>query len=231
MFEDDDILILNKPAGIPVHPAPGHEKDTIVNALLFHFKEKGTLSNIGGVNRPGIIHRLDKDTAGVLLIAKNNFSHAYISREFAGRKIEKVYEAIVKGVIFPAEGVIDKPIGRHPKNRKKFTVIEDGREAITLYKTLDSKNETTLVRFIPKTGRTHQIRVHAANIGHPIIGDPLYARKSHPVKYIALFAKEITITHPRTEKPISFKAPYPKHFMELAEILGYDLRPSYHDLL
>ncbi len=221
LYEDDDLIVINKQPGIPVHPSYGHKNETIVNALLHYIGGSGSLSNIGGVKRPGIVHRLDKDTSGVLLIAKNNFSHTQISKEFSEKRVKKIYEAIVKGIISPKEGIIDKSIKRSTRNRKKFTAAEQGKEAVTYYETIDCKNETTWVRFRPKTGRTHQIRLHAASIGHPIIGDALYARKSLPVKYLALFAKELTITHPRTGKSITFRAPYPKHFLELGALLGY----------
>jgi len=224
LYEDRDILVLNKQPGIPVHPSAGHADDTIVNALLFYLGSKGNLSTIGGEKRPGIVHRLDKDTSGLLLIAKNNCSHTHLSRQFADRKIKKIYEALVKGMLAPAEGTISRPILRSPRNRKKFTVGESGKEAITRYQVIDSKADTSWVRLMPETGRTHQIRVHCSSISHPILGDPLYARKSMGVKYIALLAKEITFDHPRTEKPLTFSAPYPPHFRELAETLGYRIR-------
>ncbi|MBA7612932.1 Ribosomal large subunit pseudouridine synthase D [subsurface metagenome] len=199
------------------------DSDTIVNALIHYLGKTGSLSTIGGEKRPGIVHRLDKDTSGILLIAKNNRAHSNIAQQFSMRKTEKAYEAIVKGIVIPEQGIIDKPISRSTRNRKKFTAVETGRESITSYKVIDAKNETSWVQFIPKTGRTHQIRVHAASIGHPVIGDILYARKSHQAEYIALFAKEIKFTHPRTGLPMTFSAPYPKHFIELAKMLGYSL--------
>jgi len=223
IYEDDDILIINKPPAIPVHPSFGHENDTIVNVLIHHFRSSESLSTIGGEKRPGIVHRLDKDTSGVLLIAKNDFTHTKISREFSERKTEKQYEAIVKGVVFPGEGVINKPLARSKINRKKFTVTETGRDAITYYKLIDSKADTTWIRFIPKTGRTHQIRVHSLSIGHPIIGDKLYSRKSYKSQYIALVAKSLKIIHPRTNKSMTFEAAYPEHFIRLAKSLGYNI--------
>lgn len=226
IHEDDDILVINKPPGIPTHPSYGHDNDTVVNALLYYFKESGSLSTIGGENRPGIVHRLDKDTAGVLLVAKNNASHNRISKDFAERKVEKLYEAIVKGVLIPKKGTIERPIRRSERNRKKFGTGEGGKLAVTAYEAIDSKNDTTWVRFRPKTGRTHQIRVHTASIGHPIVGDALYARKSSPVEYMALVAKELEITHPSSGKRMRFTAPYPKHFLALGEILGYNMENS-----
>jgi 23S rRNA pseudouridine1911/1915/1917 synthase len=224
LHEDDDIIVLNKQPGIPVHPSHGHNNDTIVNALLYYMGAKGSLSTIGGEKRPGIVHRLDKDTSGILLIAKNNLSHDHLTRQFAERKTYKVYVAIVKGIVSSSEGVIDKPLMRSPRNRKKFTIGDEGRDALTHYSVIDSETGTSLVRFVPKTGRTHQIRVHAASIGHPILGDPLYARKSRSLPYLMLVAKELGFTHPRTEKNLHFTAPYPSHFLRLAQQLGYDLK-------
>jgi 23S rRNA pseudouridine1911/1915/1917 synthase len=229
LFEDDELLVINKPPGIPVHPGAGHRNNTITNALLHHIGESGSLSDIGGENRPGIVHRLDKDTAGVLVVAKTNHAHAHLSRQFSGRTTVKVYEAIVKGVLLPFSGVIDKPIARSPHNRRKFAVLAHGKEAITRYKVLDSRNGTSLVQFAPKTGRTHQIRVHAASLGHPILGDPLYSRKAHragadvSAGTIALFARSLTFRHPITGEPMTFTAPYPPHFTGLCLRLGYNL--------
>lgn len=223
LYEDDSLLVINKQPGIPVHPSPGHDTDTIVNALLHYFGKTGTLSSIGGELRPGIVHRLDKDTSGVLLIAKNNTAHERISLSFAERRVTKTYEAFVKGVVQPAIGVIDEPIARSVTHRKKFTVSEHGREAVTHYRVIDSLNETSWLSLTPKTGRTHQIRVHLTHIGHPIIGDPIYARKAHQSEYIALFAKELTVTHPMSGELVTFRAPYPAHFIELAKRYGYNL--------
>ena len=223
LYEDMDILVLNKQPGIPVHPSYGHTDDTIVNALLFYLREKGTLSTIGGEKRPGVVHRLDKDTSGILLIAKNNESHLWLSTQFAQRKVEKIYEALVKGTMRPSEGVIDRPIIRSTRNRKKFTVGETGKEAVTRFRVIESKNETSWLRLMPQTGRTHQVRVHCASLGHPILGDPIYSRKSSLVKYIALVAKALTFIHPSTKALLTFTASYPQHFSELAYMLGYRL--------
>jgi len=224
LYEDESLLVINKQPGIPVHPSPGHDTDTIVNALLHYFGKSGTLSCIGGELRPGIVHRLDKDTSGVLLIAKNNAAHEKMSLSFAERSVSKTYEVFVKGVVQPTIGVIDEPIARSIKHRKKFSVSEQGREAVTHYRVVDSRHETSWLSLTPKTGRTHQIRVHLTHIGHPIIGDPIYSRKAHQSEYIALFAKELTIEHPDSGKEISFRAPYPAHFIELAKRYGYKLQ-------
>jgi 23S rRNA pseudouridine1911/1915/1917 synthase len=223
LHEDDDILVINKPPGVPTHPSHGHQNDTIVNALLYYFEDGQSLSTIGGSRRPGIVHRLDKDTSGVLLVAKNDAAHTRISREFARKEVEKVYEAIVKGVVLPKSGTIERPIRRSERNRKKFRTGEDGKRAVTLYEAIESRSETTWVRFLPETGRTHQLRVHAASIGHPIVGDPLYARKSSPVAFMALVARELEVTHPTAGKRMRFVAPYPEHFLRLCEILGYSI--------
>lgn len=221
LYEDDTILVINKKPGVPVHPSPGHASDTIVNALIHHLGETGSLSSVGGELRPGIVHRLDKDTSGVLIIAKNDAAHQHLACQFAQRKTIKIYEALVKGTVFPKEGVINEPIKRSRNNRKKFTTAEKGRESVTFYRVIDAKYDTSWVEFTPKTGRTHQIRVHAVHFGHPIIGDPLYTRKAYQSEYIALFAKKITIVHPSKESPMTFTAPYPEHFIRLARSLGY----------
>jgi len=222
LFEDKHILVLNKRPGITVHPSPGHENDTIVNGLLHYFGESGDLSRIGGVFRPGIVHRLDKDTSGVLIIAKNDRAHENLSSQFENRKIEKIYEALVKGGVRPPSGTIDSPLGRSPRHRKKFTVVEGGRRALTYYETVACRNNSTWVKLFPKTGRTHQLRVHMASIGHPIIGDSLYARGPR-AGYMALVAKRVTIVHPAEKKTMTFEAPYPDHFLKIARELGYEV--------
>ena len=172
IYEDDAMLAVNKPAGMVVHPAPGHAKGTLVNALLSHCSD---LSGIGGVERPGIVHRLDKDTSGVVLIAKNEIAHRSLAGQFKNRKIKKTYLALVRGVVKSASGIIDTSIGRHKTNRKKMTATMDqGRQAETRYKVLETLGHFTYIQLFPKTGRTHQIRVHLASIHHPILGDKLY---------------------------------------------------------
>jgi len=222
LYEDRDLLVVNKPPGIPVHPSAGHRNDTLVNALLYYLQKSGSLSNIGGEKRPGIIHRLDKDTAGVMVIAKNNPSHLNIARQFAQRKTKKIYEAILKGRLTMCEGTIDRPIIRSARQRKKFTVGETGRPSVTGYRVIDSKNDSSWVEFKPVTGRTHQLRVHALSLGHPIVGDPIYARRSNSVPFLALVARSLAFTHPETGKLLKFTAPYPAHFRDLGISLGYN---------
>ncbi len=226
IYEDEDLLVINKPPGLPVHPAAGHKNDTLVNALLAYMNKSGNLSTIGGVERPGIVHRLDKDTSGVLLIAKNDHTHLNLSQQFQNREVNKLYEAIVKGTIKKDKGKIEKSIVRHPVNRKKFITSETGRESLTYYEVIDRKDESTWVRLIPKTGRTHQLRVHCVSIGHPIIGDPIYSRKADRYKSLALVAKRITITHPRLGKRMTFIAAYPEHFIKIATDFGYVIQES-----
>lgn len=174
VYEDDDLLVLDKPPGIVVHPSPSHPSHTLVNALLAYSSD---LSGIGGVIRPGIIHRLDKDTSGLLVVAKHDRSHLYVSSQVKERKIKKGYTALVWGTPKVRSGVIDGPIGRDPSNRKRMAVVSNGKESITKYKVLSSGKEVSLLEVFPETGRTHQIRVHLLAIGHPIVGDAVYGRK------------------------------------------------------
>lgn len=221
LYQDDDLLVIDKQAGLPVHPSPGHEQDTLVNALLHHFGETGMLSDIGGEHRPGIVHRLDKDTAGVMVVARTNQAHRGLSADFASRRVHKVYEAIVKGEMPDDRGTVDRPLARSLGNRKKFAVAAWGRRAVTEYRVLDRSSGTTRVELFPRTGRTHQLRVHLSHLGHPILGDPLYSRKSASIGHLALFAREIGFTHPVTGRVLTFSAPYPPHFLDLARRLGY----------
>jgi 23S rRNA pseudouridine1911/1915/1917 synthase len=221
LYEDDHLLVVNKQPGITVHPAAGHYDDTLVNGLLHYLGERNALSDIGGRLRPGIVHRLDKDTSGVMLVAKDNRTHEQLSRDFASRDVHKTYEAIVKGYVRDDEGMIDRPIARSRRHRRKFTVDQAGRPSVTRYRVIDRREETSWLRLHPETGRTHQLRVHLSSIGHPVIGDPLYARKSVPVAYLALVARSIQLTHPATGEQVSFQAPYPGHFVSLAQRLGY----------
>ena len=205
LFEDDDILVINKPAGLTVHPGAGNKDKTLVNALLHYGKN---LSSGSQFERPGIVHRLDKDTSGVLVVAKTNEAHNILATAFAERHIEKVYLGLVFGDLTPTEALIDAPIARHPSNYKKFVVdVLRGKEARTGYKVLRVANDKTLVEFQLFTGRTHQIRVHMAHLGHPLIGDSLYGRKGG--KRQLLHAFSIAFDHPRTKKRVCFTAPAP----------------------
>lgn len=215
VYEDDDLLVINKASGMVVHPAPGHYKDTLVNALLYRFQ----LSS-GDATRPGIVHRLDKDTSGLMLVAKNDFTHEALSRMIANKEVERHYLAIVDGVIKHDTGTIDAPIGRDSNNRQKMAVTDvHGKEAITHFKVLETFNNHTLVECILETGRTHQIRVHMAYIGFPISNDPLYGRGKSTEFGQMLHSKSIKFTQPRTGKELFFEIEPPKDFMEKLEFL------------
>ena len=211
IYEDEAMLVVNKPAGMVVHPAPGHVKGTLVNALLNHCSD---LSGIGGVERPGIVHRLDKDTSGVVLIAKNEIAHRSLASQFKNRKVKKTYLALVRGVVKSASGIIETSIGRHKTNRKKMTATMDqGRQAETRYEVIETLGHFSYLRLFPKTGRTHQIRVHLASIHHPVLGDALYGGKiAEPYLKIprqALHAHRVEINHPLNKQPLVFEAPVP----------------------
>jgi 23S rRNA pseudouridine1911/1915/1917 synthase len=211
IYEDEAMLAVNKPAGMVVHPAPGHAKGTLVNALLNHCSN---LPGIGGVERPGIVHRLDKDTSGVVLIAKNEIAHRVLANQFKSRKIKKTYLALVRGIIKPASGIIEASIGRHKTNRKKMAATtNNGRQAETRYEVIETLGHFSYLRLFPKTGRTHQIRVHLASIHHPILGDTLYGGKVlAPYQNMprqALHAYKIEINHPIHQQSLIFEAPVP----------------------
>ena len=231
LFEDSSIIVVNKPAGMVVHPAAGNPSGTLVNALLYHCRD---LSGINGVLRPGIVHRLDKDTSGVMVVAKGDEAYRHLSREFKDRAIRKVYLAIVQGKFEQDEGTIDAAIGRHPNERKRMsTHTRKGRAAITLWKVVERLDGFTLLEILPQTGRTHQIRVHLSSIGHSILGDPVYGRKSRYgsiqdptikecVKGMgrqALHAHRLGFIHPRTGERVDFVAPVPKDFEEVLDCL------------
>ncbi len=211
IYEDNDLAIINKQAGLVVHPAPGNRRHTLVNALLGRFKE---LSDINK-NRPGIVHRLDKETSGVLVIAKNNASHLKLSRQFAQHSIVRKYIAIVSGRLEFDEDVIELPIGRHPLKRKNMAVsfTENSRYAKTLYRTLKRGKDFSLVELKPFTGRTHQLRVHLAFLGHPILGDTKYG-KNNFFPRLALHAQEIGFLHPSSGKFVHFSSPIPREFQD-----------------
>jgi len=215
VYEDSDLLVVNKASGMVVHPAPGHYKDTLVNALLYRFQ----LSS-GEKYRPGIVHRLDKDTSGLMLVAKNDFTHEALSRMIANKEVERHYLAIVDGVIKHDTGTIDAPIGRDSNNRQKMAVTDvHGKEAITHFRVLETFHNHTLVECILETGRTHQIRVHMAYIGFPVSNDPLYGRGKSTEFGQMLHSKSIKFMHPRTGKELFFEVEPPKDFLEKLEFL------------
>lgn len=220
LYEDDDIIVVNKARGMVVHPAAGNYTGTLVNALLEHSGE--TLSDINGVIRPGIVHRIDKDTSGVLVVAKNNTSHGKLSDKLKEHDIQRIYVAVAEGVIAEDTGKIDAPIGRHPQERKKMAVnVKNGRRAVTYFKVLERFKNATLLELRLETGRTHQIRVHLSYIGHPLIGDPVYGRKKQQYAFNgqALHAKLLGFVHPGTGEYVEFEAEPPEEFNQLLEQL------------
>jgi 23S rRNA pseudouridine1911/1915/1917 synthase len=220
VYEDKDLLIINKPKDMVVHPAPGNRDNTLVNALLFHCAD---LSDINGVIRPGIVHRIDKDTSGLLAVAKNNHAHQALAEQLKDHSMERIYEAIVEGILQEDKGTIDAPIGRHPVDRKKMAVTPGkGREAVTHFEVLARLSGVTHVRCRLETGRTHQIRVHMAYIRHPVYGDPLYGASSRKadVGGQILHARYLILTHPTTGEKMQFEAPLPESFQELLKKLN-----------
>ncbi|MFQ9515428.1 MAG: RluA family pseudouridine synthase [Eubacterium sp.] len=220
IYEDDDFLIVNKPKDMVVHPAPGHYSGTLVNAVMYHCKDN--LSNINGVLRPGIVHRIDKDTTGALIICKNDFSHNFIAEQLKVHSITRKYVGIVQGVLKDDCGIIQAPIGRHPINRKEMAVnYKNGKDAITHYKVLKRFRKYTYAEFQLETGRTHQIRVHMASINHPLLGDEIYNHNKSPYKLQGqcLHAKTIGFTHPTTKNYVEFEAPIPEYMQHLLDVM------------
>ncbi len=221
LYEDEDVLVVNKPKGMVVHPAAGHYSKTLVNALLYYCGD--SLSGIGGVLRPGIVHRIDRDTTGSLLVCKNDFAHAGIAKQLKEHTITRQYAAIVHGVIKEDTGTIDAPIGRHPNDRKRMAVnYRDGRDAVTHFRVLTRFRDYTYLACRLESGRTHQIRVHMASLGHPLLGDMVYGpgRKSgFSLEGQTLHAHILGFVHPRTGVYIETKAPLPDYFLHLLEIL------------
>ena len=219
VYEDDDILVVNKEKGIVVHPGNGNPDGTLVNAVMARCK--GSLSGIGGKIRPGIVHRIDKDTSGLVIIAKNDNSHINLSKQIQNREVEKTYIALVRGKIKENEATINMPIGRSTKDRKKMAVIKTGKEAITRFKVLKRYNEFTLLEVKIETGRTHQIRVHLSEIGYPIVGDEVYSNGKNPfnVKGQMLHAAKLTFKHPGTGEKITVEAPLPQYFKDVLNTL------------
>jgi 23S rRNA pseudouridine1911/1915/1917 synthase len=238
LYEDPSIIVVDKPPGMVVHPAYGNPSGTLVNALLYHCKD---LAGINGVLRPGIVHRLDKDTSGVMVVAKDDEAFHHLTEQFKNRTVKKAYSAIVYGRFGQDEGLIDSAIGRHPSERKRMsTRTKRGREAITRWKKLEEFDGCTLLEIFPQTGRTHQIRVHLSSIGHPVLGDPLYGRKGRPgtihdpvlkecVKKMdrqALHAQRLEFTHPRTGERVQFISPIPQDMKEVLEWLRSQTKNS-----
>lgn len=228
LYEDDDLLVVNKPAGLVVHPGAGNPRGTLVNALLAHCHD--SLSGIGGVKRPGIVHRIDKDTSGILVVAKNDWTHQRLSEQFAEHTIERIYQAFVWGYVQKTTGVVVGDIGRSPQNRQKMAIVtRNGKRAVTHYERVAvfGGGVASHIQCILETGRTHQIRVHMASIGHSLIGDPLYGvvPRGAPdcAKYFprqALHAGFLGFTHPRTDERLCFEAPMPSDMAELKEALA-----------
>ena len=228
VFEDEHLLVVDKPAGLVVHPAAGNFDGTLVNALLHHCG--GSLSGIGGVARPGIVHRIDKDTSGLLVVAKTDVAHEGLAKQFAAHSIDRRYLAIVTGIPRLSEGTVDAPLARSSANRKKITIVGEGRgkRAVTHWRRLKPLRDASLVECRLETGRTHQVRVHMASFGHPLLGDPVYGRSKTHGKLLkelqfqrqALHATELGFTHPVTKHRLSFASPMPPDMQELFNALG-----------
>ena len=216
LYEDEDVLIVNKPKGMVVHPAAGHYQGTLVNAVMAHCGD--SLSGINGVMRPGIVHRIDKDTTGALLVCKNDTAHRDLAEQLKCHSIRRRYRAVVQGNLKEDEGTIEGPIGRHPTDRKKMAInYKNGKDAVTHYKVLERFGQATYVECRLETGRTHQIRVHMASIGHPLLGDTVYGSSKNPyhLEGQALHAMILGFVHPRTCEYMEFTAPLPEYFVKL----------------
>ena len=221
LYEDDDLLVVNKPKGMVVHPSAGHYSGTLVNAIMYHCKD--SLSGINGEIRPGIVHRIDMDTTGSLIVCKNDEAHINIAQQIKEHSVNRIYVGIVCGNVKEDEGTIEGPIGRHPIERKKMAINEkNGKPAITHYKVVERFGNYTYMQFKLETGRTHQIRVHMASIGHPLLGDALYSSGRSPFKHLqgqCLHAQTIGFVHPRTGKYMEYSAPLPEYFEKLLYLL------------
>lgn len=223
VYEDSDVIVVNKPQGMVVHPASGVYTGTLVNALLNHCSD---LSGINGVTRPGIVHRIDKDTSGILVVAKNDKSHNKLAEQLKDHSMTRAYTALVEGILKEDEGIIDKPLGRHPVERIKISVIKDGKRAVTHYRVLERFKNNTLVECVLETGRTHQIRVHMAYIGHPLVGDPVYGYKKQRFNLNGqmLHAKKLGFIHPGTNEYIEFTSDLPDYFKKVLNVLRNELK-------
>lgn len=221
VYEDADLIVVNKPRGLVVHPAPGHPDGTLVNALLYHCGQ--SLSGVGGQLRPGIVHRIDKDTSGLIIAAKNDFAHLALSAQLADRSLSRVYEAVVRGEFREDSGTVDAPIGRHPTDRKRMAVTEkNSRPAVTHWEVLGRYRGYTHIRCRLETGRTHQIRVHMAHIGHPLLGDMVYGNLKRPERGLegqCLHARELKFIHPRTGERVVLTTQLPEYFVDILNSL------------
>ena len=217
IYEDDDVIVINKPSGMVVHPANGHYSGTLVNGLLAH---TNSLSGVNGSVRPGIVHRIDKDTSGLLVVAKNDKAHDSLANQLKDKTLSRIYIALVYGVINHDTGEIDAPISRDDNDRKKMAIKEDGKDAITYFKVLERYKNASLIECKLETGRTHQIRVHMKYINHPIVNDPVYSGRKLIDKDFGqmLHAKEISFIHPRTNKKMTFSCDVPKRFKEIVDM-------------
>ena len=226
VYEDDDIVVVNKPKGLVVHPANGNPDGTLVNAIMA--KCKSSLSGIGGELRPGIVHRLDKDTSGLLIIAKNDKAHINMSEQIKNRNVKKIYIALVKGIVKENEATINMPIGRSTKDRKKMAVRKDGKEAVTHFRVIKRYDKYTLLELKIDTGRTHQIRVHMAEIGHPVVGDMVYSngKNEFGVEGQMLHAKSLDFKHPITGKEMHVEAELPEYFKQVLEKIEKQNKPN-----
>lgn len=222
LYEDSDLIVVNKPQGMIVHPAPGVYSGTLVNALLNHCKD---LSGINGVMRPGIVHRIDKDTSGVLVAAKNDNAHNKLAYQFKEHSITREYLALTEGIV-KEDGTIDAPLGRHPVDRIKIAVVSNGRRAVTHYSVLEKFKKNTLIKCVLETGRTHQIRVHMSYIGHPLVGDPVYGYKKQKfnLKGQMLHAKKLGFIHPTKNEYMEFETDIPPYFKRILNILRSELK-------
>jgi 23S rRNA pseudouridine1911/1915/1917 synthase len=214
IYQDEDVLVLNKPAGLAVHPAPGHPSHTLVNAILSHFPQ---LADMSSSLRPGIVHRLDKDTSGVMLVAKNSAAQAKLAEQFKARSVTKAYLVLVKGRLTPENGIIEAPIGRDPRNRKLMAVVTSGREARTEYRVVKYLDDYTLLEVMPETGRTHQIRVHLSAIGYPVVGDKIYGVKSPSLSRQFVHAYRLGFKLPSTGEYVEFEAELPPDLAQALE--------------
>lgn len=220
VYEDEDVILINKPKGMVVHPAPGHTTDTLVNGLLYHCKDQ--LSGINGVARPGIVHRIDRDTTGILIVCKNDMAHNCIAEQLKEHSITRRYRALVHGNLKNDRGTVEGPIGRHPVDRKKMAINEkNGKPAVTHYTVLERFGNYTYIECVLETGRTHQIRVHMSSIGHPLVGDEVYgpAKCPFPFQGQCLHAMVLGFVHPRTGEYMEFSAELPSYFQELLKKL------------